>query len=284
MKISENKAYANYPILKIYRYTLLILKNKFDAQNIDEYIELLKNHLGEFYSKDATTLFTYAFNYLITRVNQASNEEISNQFREKLYSLYVEVGLKNHILYVNGKIFPNDLKNIITLILSLPEKKNWSRKRKIQVASDFLQEHQNRISGTESEEYYNYNLAQLQFYEHRYLQAIKTISQIQLSNVYYILAIRKLKIKAYHELDDIDELEREINSFRTAMYRSSIEGVDIPEQIKNYNMYFIKILKRIIHPKTYKNKTRIAKLITEIQKTKLIAERKWLLEKLEEVK
>ncbi len=281
LEISESQAYDEYPILKIYRYTLLILKGQFEAQNINEYIELLKNHLHEFYPKDAKTLFTYAYNYLIVSINQTSNEQMGNQFRERLYELYIEVGLRQNILYVDGKLLPNDLKNIITLILSLPEQGEWSMKRKTQTASRFLQKHQHLILGTEQEAYYDYNLAHLQFYQEEYLQSIQTISSIQLSNIDYILAARRLKIKAYYELDTIDELEREINSFRTAMYRNSIEGAEITERVKSYNMQFIKLLKRILHPKTFKNNTRIQKLMDEIQETKLIADRKWLIEKLE---
>lgn len=284
LEISENKAYDEYPILKIYRFTLLILKGQFEAQNINEYIELLKNHLHEFYPKDAKTLFTYAYNYLIININQTTDEQMGNQFRERLYELYIEVGLKQNILYVDDKLLPNDLKNIITLTLSLPEQGEWNRERKIRTASNLLQQHEHLIWGTEQNAYYHYNLAHLQFYEQDYLLAIQTISTIELSNINYVLAARRLKIKAYYELDNIDELEREINSFRTAMYRKSIEGAEITEQVKSYNMQFIKLLKRILHPKTYKNKTRIQKLIDEIQEAKLIADRKWLVEQLEELR
>lgn len=284
LELSNSKEYANFPIIKIYKNTLQIIKNEFDVQNIDEHIELLKNHLDEFYPEDRKTLFTYAYNYLIISINQASNKQISNHFREKLYTLYIEVGLKESILYIDGKILPNDLKNIITLLLSLPEHGKWIRQNKIQTATRFLQKHQNQILAPESKSYYHYNLAHLQFYEQNHLQTIETISQINLSNIDYVLASRRLKIKAYYDLGSIDELEREVNSFRTAMYRNSIEGSDIPKRVKGYNMYFIKILKRIIHPKTYKNKARINKLIAEIQETKLIAERKWLIEKLEVLK
>ena len=143
---------------------------------------------------------------------------------------------------------------------------------------DFLLQHQNRIKGAaDPEAAFQYNLGQYYFHTQQYDQALDCIAATY-EDQFYKLAARRLEIKIYYETQS-EIFEARLNAFKLFLYR--LESKNVNFKNKEGNQTFIDLLKQIMHPKTYQNQRRIDKLLRKAQEIHFLADKEWIIEKLE---
>ena len=91
-----------------------------------------------------------------------------------------------------------------------------------------------------------------------------------------------MELKILFEQREVDFLDSKVSAFKAYISRTSPELIS--SQFKKMNFNFANFLAQINHPKTLHDHKRQGKIEQKIHATESVAEREWLLEKLEELK
>ncbi len=205
-------------------------------------------------------------NYCIRRYNENEKEYLPYLF--EIYCL----GLEEGILFNNGGLLQSTLQNMVSLGLKL-KKYDW--------VYQFLETYKDKIVDSNvPHEIYANNLACYYFELKSFNKALDCLAQ-DYEDTYYKIAAKLIEIKIYYEQKQ-DLLEYKMQAFKLYIYRSS--NALLPEVHKEGFKHFIDLLKQICHPSTFNNGKRIEKLMSKLTSHKILAERAWLKEKLEELK
>ena len=257
----NNQAHLNIPTLLVYKQAYLLLK-KYSEDHLHEFLELtqkLEEYKAEIDPEQLKVIHTLLRIYAVGQYNQGKNEYLSEVF--ELFKKHLKMGY----LYYDGKIFSNNMMNIVVFGLRSREE-TW--------VLNFLNEHRHRITGTQfPEDVYHFNLANYYFYLKKYDKSLKLLEGTY-EEMYYKIAARRLEIKIYFEQKS-PLLESRIEAFKVYLFRLSSQQFSNKHKIGNNA--FIDLLKQIIHPKTYKNEIRIDKLKQKVKAKKVLAEKDWLL-------
>ncbi len=252
------------PSIEIYQYALELIEGEERDNTYVIFKKVFMEYHTCFFQNEARNLFMYGLNYCIKHLNKSREE-----YYEECWELY-RLGIENKILYVDKKIMPPDLKNIITLSLRL-KKYDW--------AEEFLNQHKNKIQAANPKEIYSFNLANVFFYQQKYSKVHQILASLKCKDIFYDLAMRRLEIKVFYEQEEIELLYSKINAYRVFIHRTK----NIDKNSKEMNNNFLNLLGKLI--KTIpRDKKQLEILEKELQKTSKLAERKWIIAKLEELK
>ncbi len=252
------------PNIKVYRQAIRMFQTT-SEQSYQDFKSLLHQHLQLFPMDEARNLLIYAQNFAQSQIRQGKTN-----YRQEYFDLY-QLGLKNKILYYDGKIPRPHLKNIISISLLL-EKYDW--------AKAFLEAHRYLIWGKDSKEVYQFNLAQIAFAQSDYDTALSLISHQHFEDLFYELTARRMELKIMYELQEILVLEPKLHAFKMYIHRNKV----LSKHLKTHNNNFIKILSRLTRtiPKEPKQ---LEKLENALQKmTKQVVDERWLWEKVEDLR
>jgi hypothetical protein len=141
----------------------------------------------------------------------------------------------------------------------------------------FLEENKNRIIGdTESNSYYRLCNANYLFYIGQIEEAL-TMIEPSYPSIEYSLFSKCLEIKCYHELNS-DLADYKLDAYRVYLVRAA--KTTINQRTYEPNLNFVYMLQQLRKHPNPDEKTR-AKLVSRIQSKQLLADREWLLSKLE---
>ncbi len=248
----------------VYKYALELLEGAGNDKMYVVYRDSLMQYYNYFTKGEARNLFTHALTYCINQLNKRRDE-----YYEECWNLYYS-GIEKEILYIDGKLMPSDLKNITTISLRL-KKYEW--------AEEFLQQHKHRIQSTNSKEVYSFNLANVYFHQQNYSAVHQILASLKCKDVYYDLAMRRLEIKVFYEQEEIELLYAKINAYRIFVRRN--RNIDKDSKLMNNN--FLSLVNKLIKI-IPRDKKQINSLGKELQTIAKLAERKWIIAKLEELK
>ncbi len=252
------------PTIDVYVSALQLIGGEKNDETYEKYKKLLADCYVCFLPNEAKNLLTYALNYCLIQINKGREE-----YYEECWDLY-RLGVTNKILYVDKKIMPPDLKNIITLS---------SRLKKYEWAEDFLHQHKNKIQATNPKEVYSFNLANVFFYQQKYAEVHQILASLKCKDIFYDLGMRRLEIKVFYEQEEIELLYSKLNAYRVFVHRNQVIGKESKERNNNFLNLVGKLIKTIP-----RDKKQLEILEKELQKTPKLAERKWIVAKLEELK
>ncbi|MEM9918667.1 MAG: hypothetical protein AAF990_11250 [Bacteroidota bacterium] len=250
------------PSIALYYHALQLLKKDTET-TFQELRQLLEVHQDILTDDNRKALSAICRNFCVRRYN--SGQEAYLQI---LYDLYL-THLKNGDLYHENCLLASTFRNLVTMGLHLKQY-DW--------VNQFIQDHQHRITGTRHpHEVYQLNLANYYFALARYEEALKHLPDQQ-GDLYYKLATKRLELKIYYETKS-PLLSSRIDAFKVYIFRLSKK--QLPNIPRRGNNHFIDVLRQIQMPRTYRNNTRIDKLIQKLEAKKIILEKSWLIEKLQ---
>ncbi len=187
-------------------YTILRMLN--DDQNPEHYQHLkkyLKEHVHNYSKEDHNLIHNFASNYCILRINRGETN-----YEMELFELYQQ-GLENEILLENGNLDSWVYKNITTLGCRLKQF-GWTK--------DFIEDYREKLSDSQSENAYNYNLAVYYFSMGSFDQAQTLLLQVQFTEVQYHLGGNFLLIRTYYAQDNTEALLSLLETMRIYVLRS----------------------------------------------------------------
>lgn len=257
------KGYENVPSIMLYSKLLNLY---IDSANEENYF-LLRQSVSEnnplFPKKELAEIYSTIINYCSLQINKGNSK-----FLAQLFDFYKEV-VSQDILLEDQSFSPYHFKNIVVIGLRLKEF-NWIEK--------FINDYAPLLPENQRDNSLSFNLAQLYFYQKKYDLVIKTLQSVEYDDYIYNLNSKTMLICTYYDTGETDALFFLFDSFRAFLNRNN----DIPEARKELYRNFVSFSKKLarLTPKDEKAKQ---KLIFELEQTKNVASKNWILEKLAEL-
>ncbi len=261
--VLEESDYLNIPIVNMY-YTVLKINMRQDDEMFFQKLEqLLQENFDKISPNYGNELYAYAFNYCVQQINTGKLDYLQN-----LFQLYQQ-GLGNGIMVEEGFISPWNYKNVVTLGLRLKEY-DW--------VYEFIHDYKKKIGGSEPKNAYTFNLARYYFSIQKYKKVLELLQMVEYSDVFYKLDSKALLLKSYYETEEIDALFSLTESFKQLLRRRKL----ISDRHRTNYLNLIRLLKRLIKINP-RDKKKLKDLRETIDKTDQIADKNWLLEKVDEL-
>ena len=254
----KESLYAGIPIyFSIYK----LLK-----EDISDHFYVLKQQLqkniSHFPKNEVKDMYAYLQNYCIKQVN-LGNEPFLNE----LFETYT-VLLKEEIIVRNKKMYLFDFKNIATVAIRLGKYK-W--------VEEFTHNYKDYIDFKYRQSAIGYNMARIYFYQDNFKKAYQAIADVDYADVYYELGCRVLMMKINFEEDNTTLFDASINSLKMYLGRNK----SISDYQKKTYKNLLRFTNRLFYIKEFERK-KFELLKDELEKTKEIADRTWLLKKVKE--
>ncbi len=257
--------YAEVPAVKAYLLVADLLTRPEKEGHFFQLQSFLSQHAALFPPRECKTLYTHLNNYcIIKRINAGRSE-----FFHHLFDNY-KLMLSQKLMLDEGQIAPQDYKNVITVGLQV-EAYDW--------VEQFIQEYTPKLPESNQENALTYNLAKVYFHQKKYGKVIEQLREVAHSTHMYALGGKQILIKTYYEMDEFLPLDSLLQSFRAYLRRNKVISKDVREQYLN----FLRFLKRLSYMDPY-HKEKLEKLKKDIQQCSSVAQKKWLIEKVEELK
>jgi hypothetical protein len=260
----ENSYVSNSMLFMIHSQLDELVKNN----NEDRFIEIFQwsaKHLRKFEKEYAREVLNVLLNVTIKKINSGELSFYRHSFN--IYNLFLQLGI---LTDPNGYVTVATYKNYITTALKLKE---------LDIAKEFLEQQKHMLDPTFVEEVYAFNKANIAFEERQFEQVSDLIIQINFKDIFYKLNAKRLLVKAYFEMSQMNDTYFELyyntlNAFKKYIY--TIEGIPLVYIEANKN--FVNFTARIGNL-TPENKLQKLKILNEVQSTLRLAEREWLMEK-----
>jgi hypothetical protein len=158
---------------------------------------------------------------------------------------------------------------MVTVALRANEGK-WTEK--------FITSYKNRIPKADRSNAYTFNLARLYFYQKKFDKVLVLLQDVNYSDIFYQLDSKTTLMKTYYELGEYLPLMALKESFRILLRRKKL----ISEQNRINYMNFIRYTLKLYRADV-KNVPAIKALETDISASTNVADKTWLLEKVNEL-
>ena len=264
LELAKREEYQAIPAVAIYYQILLTLTNREEETHFFNLKRLLNENNFRFQQQEMRNMYIFAQNYCIKKINTGDAK-----YYLELFDIYKTL-IETKIILNKGIIVPWDYKNITSVGLRVGKYK-WVEK--------FIKNYNQHLPKDHQKNALTYNLAILHFYKKDYNEVITLLRDMMYKDVFDALQGRWLLLKTYYELDEYDALDALIDSFRIFLRRNK----SISKSYQKMYMNAIKFLQKIMKI-PYESKSSGEKLHLQIKECTPIAERRWLLQKLEEVR
>jgi len=193
------------PLISIYYQILLTITDHTNENNFRKLKALLQKHQHDITLKENRDIYAFAQNYCIRQLNTGNLH-----YLRELFEIY-KVVLEEKIIFDNKQLSHADFKNICAVSIRLNELK-W--------ADEFILSHAKFLSPEFRKNSVNYNTARLHFARHQFKPAIKLLTTVEFTDVFYHLDAKALLLKIYFENREYEPLYSLINTFKVYLKRS----------------------------------------------------------------
>lgn len=259
----EKQQYLNYPPIAIYYQVYLTHKEPEIENHYYNLKDLIEEHIDTFPPEEGYSIYRIALNYCISKLNKGSLP-----FTEEYLNIYEKI-LKSKRILEKVELTSISFTNTV-IIASRLKKYNW--------AEIFIKTFQDKLPDEERENTVNTNLATVYFYQKKYFDVISTLQAVEFPDVIGNFNAKAILLATYFELNEDNLLLSAIESFRVYINRHKTVSPERKQLYLNL-IKFVKKLTEIIP----RDKKAIQKLKEELEETKNVASRNWLLEKVEEL-
>lgn len=261
----EQSPYAEVPLVKGYLLVLQMLINP-DEESIFGELHGLLQFTGKKLAKgERQTLFIHLINYCIdTKINKGRTE-----YFDELFKLY-QVALDQEIILEEGVLDPFHYKNIITVGLRV-QAFDWTEHFILRYTPLLPEVHQTNA--------YTYNLAKVYFQQQSYEKVIEQLQEVEYQDPVYSLGAKLMLLKTYFELGEFLALDSLSDSFRIFLLRHK----RISREVKQQYMNVLRFVRKLSHIRP-KDAAALEKIQRQVSACPALADKDWILEKIEELK
>ena len=254
----ESGLYKNTPSVQAYFLAYKIL-NDASASHFQEFKLFLADNRAKFPLDEVRDFYLLAINFCIRRSNAGAPEYINEAL-----DLYKD-GLETRILLENGQLSPFTYNNVLMLALKTQEY-DW--------AKTFLNTFKSALPAADRNAIFDYNCALLHYRLGEFSEAMTLLQRAAPRDPFQNLHTRIMLIRIYVETGEIAALESLIESFTKFLVRQKQLGYH-----REMCLNFLNFVQKLLKIKVNDEKQR-AILRGEIEREKLVSEKKWLLERL----
>jgi hypothetical protein len=225
--------------------------------------EIMFAHIDTLTEDTVRNLFAFAIVYCINKINYGNAA-----YQREIFELYKQ-SLTNDILIVDDKLSPWDYKNIVTIGLRNKEYK-WT--------DAFVENYIGKLPKAEQQNAYTFNRARYFFATRKYDKVLALLQDVEYSDIFYLLDSKTTLMKTYYELGEYQPLQSLKESFRILLRRKKLISEQNQINYGNFARFVTKLFRVDV-----KNKKQVDTLRKEIEATRNVADRGWIMEKLQEV-
>lgn len=260
MQHLQNKKFFDEPILELY-YT--ILQSLMDGDN-DAHFQRLKNLIAHASNQvtlhDLREIYSFGINYCARMIRKGKEAYV-----QEALQLYLD-GIRKEILIQDGHLSPWTFTNVVKLALRL-QQYDW--------IEGFIREYAPKLPESFRENALHYNLAELYYYTRAYDDAQDHLNQVQLSDLNYHVGARVILAKIYYETDEENALLSLLAAFTVFLKRNKKISNDLKKTYLNFCHFLFQLVRR--------KKKQLPKLRRQINETKFLTDRAWLLQMIDDV-
>lgn len=256
--IEDQNHYQQVPVVKLYYCAYKMLTITEDDSYFKNFKSLIEQHQSAFPVEELSELYVLAINHCIKQANLGNRS-----YLKELFEIYKK-GLNAEVFLNNGQMSSVTYINIAQSGLT-QEAYDWVKA--------FIETNKVFLKSSLRNDYYLFNLASYYNKKGNYNQVMEILRTMTFDETMLELAARRMLLKIYFELNEIDALYSFFDSFKNYIYRHKEVGY-----AKNNYLNLIKYAKKLtnINPR---DQEAIARLTEEITQTQAVAEKKWLLER-----
>jgi len=270
LEFLEKIEYTRFPLIELWYCLAKILKNIVDKMPPEhqDYLKFKtlffknKNDLGE---NELRNLYIFLKN-IINRTSITDDD-----YYHELFDLD-KLGLSEKLIFIQGQLRPQSIKNILNTAIRIGN---------ITWAKNFLTKYKEVFWHEHADDILLYSKAMISFHEGHHAKALQNLEDVTYQDIFFRLGKKRLQIQIYYEMEDLESFDKHINNFKVFLSRNQDKIGDIHVlSNRDFIKHIIKIY-YILKQDTQK----IAKLEEKIYKTstRLLPEKKWLLDKLDEL-
>jgi len=261
--IKSNKLKDN-PLIALYYHIVMATIEPDEESHYREFKLLLPEVESLLNFEDYSHILIYARNYCARRINARHDSYIP-----ELFDWYEKL-LENKLLFDKNGLHQFDYKNIVVLGCKL-KKFKWTL--------EFIEEYKETIRPEHRENAYNYNLALINFHQKNYNKALKQSNLVEFTDPFYHLDVKVLMMKCYYELNEMIPLFSLIDTFKVYLQRNK----SVSSANKTLYINFTKFIKKLVRIKLGSKKSLDA-ILSEMEEAKLVSNKPWLTEKIDELR
>lgn len=252
--------------LMVLKKSVAFIENS-NLSNYNSYFTMLQKNQSKISKDNLKGYYQLLLNFLVKEIKKGNIA-----FEKELIKLYLSMDQEN-LLIDEGLISPIKLKNIIA---------RFCKSKNFKEAVYFTKKYSENVRQEDRKSVYHYCLAMIAFYQNEYQEALKYLLEVEEINITLETNYRLLMMKIYFEQD-------KNYSDRTERYYRSAEKFFIDNKLlstENKNSYknFTYILINLYRLKHNEGKMTIEKLTQKLELQNYNIDKKWLLEKIEELK
>lgn len=255
--------YDSVPLLLAYYYIVMSLIEPEAEAHFEALRHILFTHITTFDTEVQKDLYAFAINYCINRINYGSGN-----YLRQILELYQQA-LAHSIILTRGELSPWDFKNIVTIGLRNKDYK-WTEQ--------FIEDYRLKITKAERDNAYTFNRARYYFATQQYDRVLRLLQNVEYSDIFYLLDSKTTLMKTYYELDEYQSLQSLKESFRILLRRKKLISEMNQLNYGNFARYVMKLYRCDV-----KDKKAMAQLRKEIEATPNMADRGWIMEKLNQL-
>lgn len=265
MESATVQKYLEEPSIQAYFLTAQMLLHPLQETlffQLKEHLAIYNHVLNE---AEGKSLYIHLINYCIHKKLNIGKLE----FFSELFDL-LRKALAENILLEND-ILPAPFYKLIVSAGIQVQEFAWTE--------SFIQTYTPKLPPEEQENALTYNLAKVYFAQQQYEKVIEQLREVEYDNLTYALGGKLMLLKTYYELNEYLALDSLVDSFRVYLRRNQTISKEVRQQYLNV-LRFIKKMSNV-RPG---DRVAIAKIEQQIQECKNLADKGWIVQKMEELK
>lgn len=221
--------------------------------------EMAMSNIDTFPKDEQREIFDVLVSYCIKWVNKGDME-----FHKETLIIY-DWGIEKEINLNKGKLSPTSFRNYVVIGLRVGQ---------FDKVEHFIKKNISLLGEDRKENALNFNLARVAFYRKEFNNVLEYLRQVNYDDIWYNFNSKMLLLASYYELKEEDALDSALDAFISFCRRDKL--LDQQKKASYYN--FAKALKKLISQK------KLSQLRDQILNTKVIFNKTWLIEKVDEIK
>lgn len=264
LDMALREPYASDPVVGVYR-TVILMHMEPDQEN--HYAALLRfiEAGATFIPKnELNDLLVFAQNYCTGKINQGKEH-----YLEEIWNIYHKM-MAYDVIYEGEYIRPGLLKNIVTVGVRLGL---------LDETENIIDTLSKRLNPDTASDIVAYNKAVLAFARKDFRLALKLLSRLQVTDIFYELGIRSLLLKVFYEMNDAVSFYNHLDTYYNYVRRNKV----MSDAQKESHKQFLRFMRQLMHVRHEGNKQLGLKLRREIAEQGVL-DSTWFHKKLDEMR
>lgn len=256
----ERKNLLEIPVVALFYYCYKMLSQPEEAENFEQFKKLIFENSHQFPDEEARDLYLLANNFCIRQFNLGNRHYLKDQFE-----IYQD-GLKKNYFLLEGYLSRFTYMNIVTLGINL-KAYDW--------LEQFIHDYKNALKKDFRESVFSLHLALLKYEQKQYDDALQLLQKAEYKDLFMNISAKTLILKIFYEQDEFDPLLSHLSAMHIFIRRKKDLGYHRERYLNT-----IRFTKKLIEINPFDKQAK-ADLKNEIDATKVVGEKGWLLEQVD---